>query len=129
MGLSIYDETLPFTQYAQIIEGSGTGFVQCWTTAKGALRLDAIHVWSLSASAHYVRVAIENASGYLELGDVEIPAGAGHTTVPGVDLVLELAPAAIGAFVLAPTDILNVKCPVALGAGEAIGMSILGGYV
>lgn len=129
MGLSIYDEKLPFTQYAEILPGSGTNFVQCWTTAKGQIRIDALRVWSLSAAAHYVRVALQNASGYMELGDFEVPAGAGHGALPQVDLVEELAPVAIGAFVLGPTDILNVKCPVALDEGEAIGLSILGGYV
>lgn len=123
-----YNEAFPIVANINLVQGSGTNLVQSTPICSVLHRFDAARASSTAAADHDVRLSMLVNSVSYPLGSVTIPAGAGYTTVPAVDLIAALVTPPNDGIVLAGGSLLHAKLEVALGAGETITIACVGGY-
>jgi hypothetical protein len=126
VSLQTYDEHTALCQLVQIEDSDGTTPKYITQGPGTGCRVDALILTSSSAAGADVGFYLNNGSN-VPIGTVAVPAGAGLSgAVPAVDAIPILAPVLAG-LVLAPGTSLYVGVAVALGAGEVVSVSALGG--
>lgn len=129
MGIAQYDETAPFVATGSIDNGDGTSYVYISDAQLVNVRLDGVVCLNSDTVDHVVNLAMTSTGGSVELGGVNVPAGSGLGGLAVVDLVPELAPAAIGGFLVPAGYRMQALCAVAVTAGKLVTVNCLGGYI
>ena len=91
-------------------------------------RIDHIILSSTSASDHDVALYAHITNANYMVAVVSVPAGAGTSAVPPVDLVAAL-PGAFGGLAVSASVGLYIGCLVALSGAEVINAVAIGGYL
>ncbi len=126
MSLGVYDERNPTAQVAFLDSTNGVAFKEILAANPRNFRVDNILVASTSVVDKVVILALGATEAY-RMPAVIVPAGAGDGVVPAVDLIAALGTLGQGALVLAVNRALDVRVTVAMGAGETLYLTILGG--
>jgi len=122
-----YNETYPVYANISITPASTTNPVQASPACAVPHRWDVGIASSTAAADHDLRLDAYVGSVAFYLGTVSIPAGAGFTTVPAVDVIAELIKAPNDGIVLPASAILRATLAVTLGAGETLTVALAGG--
>jgi hypothetical protein len=93
MGYSQFEEVTPLNQAVLIVAATGLAAVPVVTSHTKQARIDALTAVNSDVIDHRVRVVLApDAWSGGDLGAVLLPAGAGYTTGPPVDLLNALLP-------------------------------------
>jgi hypothetical protein len=129
MGLSMYDEAIPLIYAFNWLSYMGTNEQAITGMLARAARIDSVHILNSDTIDHDVELRINAGSAPFPLGTVNVPAGAGHGTVPIVKAELALAPGAQNGWVLAVGQSFSSRLVVAVGATASVTVWLFGGYV
>lgn len=106
---------------------SGTNAVQASPAVAVPHRWDIAIAHSTAAADHDLLLDAYVGAVQYKLGTVSIPAGAGLTTVPAVEILSSLLASPNDGVVLPASAILRATLAVALSAGETITVALVGG--
>jgi len=129
MGLTVYDERIPYASYLQLVPADTTTWKVLHGTLPSSLRADMIKVRSGSATEAIVHLAIYTSGSYAELGSVPIPAVAGHGGDPGVNLLASVLDTPLDGLAVAAGIQLAVSVETTLDTGEFLDFTLVGGLV
>lgn len=129
MPVGRYNETYPSYANISITAASSTNPVQASPAVTVPHRWDAGFASSTAAAPHDLRLDAYVGAVAFYIGTVSIPAGAGFTTVPAVNVIAELVEAPNDGIVLPASAILRATLAVTLGAGETLTVALLGGAI
>lgn len=129
MPINRYAETYPCYSSITLAIGQGTNPTQSSPAQTAPHRWDMILASSNAAVDHDARIEAYVGSLSYYLGSVVIPAGAGWTNVPPLDVLAALVPPSNDGITLPPSAYVRATLAVALGAGETINISLVGGLV
>jgi hypothetical protein len=90
-------------------------------------RIDCISICSNDASSQNLAFYINNSIDDLYIGNVNIPSGSGYTTIPKVDGMANLRPAAQTFIQMAAGYSLKVNSVTAVTSGSTISIITIGG--
>jgi len=90
MGLQSFDERTPFYAQADIVNATGTTFINLNPGTQGPFRFDQIWATNTDGIDHVVDVWLSGASLTTLIGSVNIPAGQGLAGTPGIELLTTL---------------------------------------
>jgi len=124
-----YTESYPTYANIAIAQANGTNEVQASPAVNVVHRWDAAFASSTAAIAHDLRLNAYVGAVAFYLGTVSIPAGAGFTNVPAVDVIAELVKSPNDGIVLPASAVLRASLAVTLGAGETITVACVGGAI
>lgn len=122
-----FNETYPSYANISITAGSTTNPVQASPAVTVPHRWDAAYASSTAAGAHDLRLDAYVGAVAFAIGTVSIPAGAGFTNVPAVDIIAALVESPNDGLVLPASAVLRATLAVTLGAGETITVALVGG--
>jgi hypothetical protein len=93
MGLSQFDESIPVTAYGEVVAATALGNRAMVSGYAGRLPFDSITAVNNDVIDHHVRLSTNpnNWNGG-DLGVALVPAGAGYTTGPPVNLLAAIQP-------------------------------------
>lgn len=124
-----FAETVPFYGVITIGPANTTTMVQSSPTAALQHRFDTIIASSTSVVDKYVTLEVYVGVTEFKLGSVNVPAGAGYLDIPAVNILAALFPTGFDGLVLPASALLRAAVHATLGAGEAVVLSLIGGYV
>jgi hypothetical protein len=100
VGFSIFDERVAIQPAATFESADGVINETIIQGSRNGVRLDSLQATNSDAIDHELGFQL-NASGYaVEMGTVNIPAGAGFGGVPPVDIMAAIAPTQIGGIII-----------------------------
>jgi len=109
------------------VNADGTTLKTILTAGSEGTRIDAIMISSNSTAAENLAFYITISGTDYYIGNVNIPIGAGYTTVIRVDGMTWLKPAYQNFFVLPASALLKCNAVVAITAGKTVTVVALGG--
>lgn len=127
MSTTILDETQAQTWQVDILNATGTGLVNVVPVQTSDVRVDGLIAFNIEASAHWLYLFLVNGGTTTNLAGVSIPASAGLSPNPAVDIVTLLPGFLLQGIVIPQGQALQAAVAVAVGAGQAIYLSAFGG--
>ncbi len=126
MGVSVFDEQIPYTDFEKIDNAWGLSHITVIGNTNDRWRLDTLILTSNDVVDHDVQLwSSYSGAAQSLIGTVSVPAGAGTTSLlPPVEAVAILLPGR--GFVGEPRDGLAIGPVVAVTAGKFIYATILG---
>jgi hypothetical protein len=129
MQLTQFSERQAINTGLDIVAATGTAYVNLWSAVLSDARLDSLFASNDDVIDHRVDVQVSAfLYGLAYLGSVNVPAGAGHTTGPSIDLLAALDPRQ-PYLALAPSDALQLRVQVAVTAAFAVSIAARGGLL
>lgn len=129
MGLSIFDETRPYTYGTTYLAAYGLISVGITSNEELSRRIDTVSMSNTDTIVHVVDINQSIGGTSFLIGSATIPIGAGIGGQPSFDVLAASQPATQTNLVLAPGDSLTFTIEVALNAGKQITAVTRGGYV
>lgn len=127
MATTRFAENYPVYANISLVAASGTNAVSASPSVDTIHRWDTLLASSTAAAPHDLRLAVTIGTVTSYLGSVSIPAGAGFTTVPAVDILAHILPNPTDGLVMPGLGALKGQLAVTLGAGETITVACAGG--
>lgn len=127
MPVQRFSESYPVYANISITNASGVNAVQSSPACAVPHRWDALYAHSTAPIDHDLLLDAYVGSVQYKLGTVSIPAGAGLTTIPAVELLAALIATPNDGIVLPASAVLRATLAVTLGAGETITVACVGG--
>jgi len=128
MSLDAFQETAPWTAYAELQPSNGTDFLDFTPSQRGRLRADMIVVCSTCTADHDVELSIYDGTDHAPVGTVTIPHGAGRSgDNPPIELVTATVKGQVTGYVLQQYYQFSVRSRDAIPDGEVITLTVIGG--
>ena len=128
MGLDTFNETIPLVVNVQIALADGVTPKTILTTPAAIGRVDRIYLTSTAAAPHDVALYSHSGTANYIIAVVSVPAGAGTSAIPPVDLITAMVGSPGGIAILTPQS-LYMGVLVTLSGAEVINAVVLGGYL
>lgn len=129
MGVSNYDESVPYCWTVRFVNGGATSSTLITAGTQSTARVDDLIAVSTCAADRLLDVQLIKSSIPYSFGKVLVPAGAGNGTVPPVNLMDEIRPTLVGGICPAGADTMAIAIDSAPGAGENVTVVALGGIL
>lgn len=129
MGLSTFEERVPFYQATAFTSADTTVAKQAAKLTTSPVRIDSILATNTDTIPHVIRLTLVVSSVNYLIGSVSVPAGAGTLGTPSVDALAGSLPVTQAGIVLDPLNSINAAMEVAVAATFAVTLVALGGSV
>lgn len=129
MGLALFNETYPLLETALITATTGTTVIDLGPVQAFPTRLDSVLVTNTAATDVVLNVYLYYQTLQAFVGAVTIPALAGRGVIPIFDLVAAMFNGPNGALVLPVGAKLQGGAGAALTGGDALAITLLGGFL
>jgi hypothetical protein len=129
MGISVFDETIPWNTGTQVAAADTTTPKTIATATDRPLYVRQILATNSDAIPHVVEFLMFPNNGFAaELGAVTLPAGTGYAGAPAIDVLPLLVGAGVG-LVLATTEVVNAAMLVAITGAFKVDFLVLAGLL
>ena len=129
MGISQYDERLPFWTSRQLSATDGTASQPLEGASSSGTRLDSLIAVTNAASPVVIAVSLY-VTVDLAIGQFTVPAAAGNDPgAPPFDVLGAMRTAGMSDLVIPPDGLLRVRVTAALGGGITLTLIGIGGYI
>ncbi len=127
MPIGRFQETYPIYANISITSATGVNPVQSSPACAVPHRWDMLIAHSTAPIDHDLLLDCYVGSVQFKVGTVPIPAGAGLTTIPAVELLAALVTSPNDGLVFPASAVLRATLAVTLGAGETLTVACVGG--
>jgi hypothetical protein len=119
-------EATPWLKGAQLVNATGTTKTLLVSGGTNGSRIDMIRCSTNDTAAETLQFWAYDGATYRHLADVPLAAGAGYTTVPGVDAIATLSPT-LGYLVVQSGWSIYVSVTAAVTSGDTTDIVAMGG--
>jgi len=120
-------ELIPVNAGKEIVNADSTNILTVFTAGAEGARIDGILISSNDTSGVNLAFHIDDGADVYYIGNVNVPIGAGYTTVARVDGMLTLSPTNQTFLQLGPGYILKVNAVAAVTAAKLVTVVAVGG--
>jgi len=129
MGISQFNESIPFVWYGHVLNSDGVGDIAIATAAVAPLRLDSLLVANSDNIDHVMRVGLAIPTNVNWFSSAKAVAGVGTAGEASYDIVQHCCPTTIGAIILPLGASLHIQMLVEMTAGSYFWFAVFGGYL
>lgn len=129
MSLQAYDERVGLAWGKSFLDSDGTALVTVVYPGPSGARIDRILATKYGSGDNALRVWLYDSTESFLIGSVAVPGNAGYGSVPTVDVLAAILPAADPTIVLPYGFNLRVSLATALSSSEQLDVTVYGGHL